>query len=149
MRAGSRVTTSYTTGTVTGQWAVGGLVGNNEGGTVEAAYSGATVGSTSTNVGGLVGLNKGTTASVKNSYAYGAASTTASTTDIGGLVGKSEGGATITNSYWDSTATSAGGSGTTGATGKTTTQLQSPNSYTSTAGNGATAIYTTWGRQRH
>ena len=142
-RAGSMVTTSYSTGTVTGQWAIGGLVGNNDGGTIEASYSGATVTSTSTNVGGLVGLNNRATGSVKNSYAYGAVTTAASTNDIGGLVGKNSGG-TITDSYWDNTVTTSSGTGTTGATGKTTTQLQSPISYTSTDGNGATAIYTTW-----
>ena len=144
MHPGSKVTTSFSTGTVTGRWAVGGLVGYNGSGSVEAGYSGVTVSGTSENVGGLVGYNLNAGASVKNSYAYGAVSTTATTTTVGGLVGHNGNGATITDSYWDSTVTAAGGSGTAGATGKTTAQLQSPISYTSIAGNGATAIYETW-----
>ena len=138
---GGTVSTSYSTGTVTGKWSVGGLVGFNKGGTVEASYSGVTVTSNNTNIGGLVGFNQTSGATVKNSYAYGAV--TGSTNDIGGLVGKNEGG-TITDSYWDSTVTSSTGTGTGGAVGKTTAQLQSPTSYTSTAGNGATAIYDSW-----
>ena len=142
MRPGAAVNTSYSTGAVIGQWATGGLVGYNEGGTVEASYSGATVTTSSNTVGGLVGYNQLSGASVTNSYAYGRVSGTS--TNIGGLVGLNRDGATITDSYWDSTVTPASGGNTAGATGKTTMQLQSPTAYTSTAGNGMTAIYDSW-----
>ena len=46
------------------------------------------------------------------------------------------------DSYWDTVSSGVGTSA--AGTGKTTTELTSPTSYTSTAGNGATAIYTSW-----
>ena len=132
-QTGTVINTSFSTGTIAGAWATGGLVGYN-GGTVEASYSSATVSGT-TAVGGLVGNSQGSGASIKNSYAYGAV-TQSGATNLGGLVGHSHASATITNSYWNNEVTAGAGTGTTGATGKTTTQLKSPTGYT--------GIYAMW-----
>ncbi len=132
-KSGTVISASFSTGSITGAWAAGGLVGYNEG-TVEASYSSATVSGT-TAVGGLVGNSQNSGASIKNSYAYGAV-TQSGTTHLGGLVGHNHTNATITDSYWDTEVTTAAGVGTTGAVGKTTTQLQTPVDYT--------GIYATW-----
>ena len=138
-QAGTVIKTSFSTGTVAGTWGAGGLVGYNAG-AVEASYSSVAVSGT-TSIGGLVGNSQNSTASIRNSYAYGAVT---GTTNIGGLVGHNHSSATIANSYWDTTITAGTGTGTAGATGKTTAELQSPTGYTSTAGNSGTAIYTLW-----
>jgi hypothetical protein len=54
------VTSSYSSGSVTGDWMVGGLVGMNDHGTVSNSYSTGSV-TGNWNVGGLVGDNYGTT----------------------------------------------------------------------------------------
>jgi filamentous hemagglutinin family protein len=82
---------SSSSGTVTGQDIVGGLVGYNEGGTVANSNSSSPV-TGGLDVGGLVGQNTGT---VTQSYATGAINGDSS---IGGLVGTNNGG-TITQSY--------------------------------------------------
>ncbi len=132
-KAGTVINASFSTGSITGALATGGLVGYNEG-TVEASYSAAAVSGT-TAVGGLVGNSQSSGASIKNSYAYGAVTQTGSG-NLGGLVGNNHTNATITNSYWDTASTTSAGTGTTGATGKTPTQLQTPVGYT--------GIYSTW-----
>ena len=144
-QAGSIVSASFSTGTVSGGWGTGGLVGYNAG-TVEASYSTATVTGVTHAIGGLVGASNGSTASIKNSYARGTVIGGSDLSQTGGLVGYNRNGATTPNSYWDSDIVSAGGEGVSrgSAVGKTTVELQSPTAYTSTAGNGATAIYTLW-----
>ena len=122
------INSSYATGTVMGGYYVGGLVGEN-GGSVRASY--AMVALTATErVGGLVGSNT-STAAISASYATGDVPDTGSY--IGGLVGHNNAG-TVSDSYWDTTT-----SGTTtsdGGTGKTTSELQSPNGYA--------GIYANW-----
>ena len=117
------IAASYATGPVTGSPA-GGLVGTIatpfEEATIRASYAtGSVDGGTA---GGLVGrvYDEGI---ITASYATGRIPSGRST---GGLVGVDEGG-TITNSYWD-TRTSGQGSGSPGS-GRTTSQLQSPRSY--------------------
>ena len=134
------VSNSYSTGSVTGEEFVGGLVGLKEGGTVSNSYStssvigydfvgglmGANVGTVSNSystgsvtgekgVGGLVGGNAGT---VSNSYSTG--NVTAEEA-VGGLLGANTG--TVSDSFWDTQTsgqdTSAGG------TGKTTEEMKS------------------------
>ena len=84
------VTNSYATGAVTGSRDVGGLVGWSFRGGVTNSYAmGAVTGNSE--VGGLVGDNEG---SVTDSYATGAVT---GSSDIGGLVGDNEG--SVTNSY--------------------------------------------------
>ena len=62
--AGASILASYATGSVSGDDAVGGLVGTNEGGVITASYSTGAV-SGNGDVGGLVGVNTGT---VTDSY---------------------------------------------------------------------------------
>ena len=86
---------SYSTGTVTGQMSVGGLVGVASEGTVSTCYSTATVAGQG-GVGGLVGWNGGM---VSNSYSTG---TVTGNMSVGGLVGHNIGGVqggTVSSSY--------------------------------------------------
>ena len=124
------IAASYATGPVSGS-PVGGLVGTIatpfEEATIRASYAtGSVDGGTA---GGLVGrvYDEGI---ITASYATGRIPSGRST---GGLVGVDEGG-TVTNSYWD-TRTSGQGSGSPGS-GRTTSQLQSPRSYS--------GIYGSW-----
>ena len=114
------ITSSYTTGSVSGSYGnIGGLAGENRG-SVISSYSTATVGVAS-NVGGLVGVNNG---SISSSYSSGTVSgsglqhgglvgansgsiissyhtgTVSGSSSVGGLVGRNTGaGAVITSSY--------------------------------------------------
>lgn len=94
------ISNAYSTGVVSGVSNVGGLVGGN-GGTVIISYSTATVGGTYY-VGGLVGTNYGT---ISNSYSTGAVVGGIGSDYVGGLVGYNYnnssgfGAGTITNSY--------------------------------------------------
>jgi filamentous hemagglutinin family protein len=110
-----RVQTSYATGAVSGNSYVGGLVGLNYNGTVQASFASTAVAGSADYVGGLVGY--GFFGSVYSSYATGAVSGSSS---VGGLIGANTGA--VLSSYWDTVtsgrATSAGG------TGLTTAQLQ-------------------------
>jgi hypothetical protein len=87
---GGTVQTSGSTGTISGFQEIGGLVGFNNGGLVQTCYSTDTVsGDTEGNtVGGLVGGNFGL---VETSYAAGAVSGNGDADFIGGLVGYNEG----------------------------------------------------------
>ena len=120
---------SYATGPVTGSTA-GGLVGTiipplGREATVRASYAtGSVDGGTA---GGLVGHLSG--GGITASYATGRVPSGRNT---GGLVGRK--GGTVTNSYWD-TRTSGHTSGSPGS-GRTTSQLQSPTSYS--------GIYGSW-----
>ncbi|MFP3871946.1 MAG: GLUG motif-containing protein, partial [Candidatus Natronoplasma sp.] len=85
------VINSYATGTVTGsENLVGGLVGSNSG-TVSDSHATGTVTGSGEYIGGLVGRNGGT---VENSYATGDVSGSRS---VGGLLGENSG--TVSNSY--------------------------------------------------
>ena len=150
---GAIIRTSYTTGSVTGSQDVGGLVGRITfgPGKTYASYSTARVHSTDgtySNTGGLVGYIYGNSGhpELRNSYAVGLVTGNGWGGWIGGIIGNAGGPnfPRITNSYWNNEITNRGGEGTPAALGKTTAQLQSPTSYASTAGNGATAIYTVW-----
>jgi hypothetical protein len=113
------VNNSYSTGTVTGDRCVGGLVGYNGGtdfaATVNSSYSTGTV-TGSEWVGGLVGFNmEGCT--VSHSYSIGSVIGNSS---VGGLVGYNHDG-TVTDSFWD---TETSGQATSdGGTGKTTAEM--------------------------
>ncbi len=86
------VETSYATGHVleTGGTSAGGLVGQNNGGTVRYSYSAGMVNGT-TRVGGLVGI---TTSTISNSYSTAVVQGGA---HVGGLVGRNDG--FVTDSY--------------------------------------------------
>ena len=128
---------SYATAHVTGRRNVGGLIGWNASplrvGTIIANYATGRVEGSSA-VGGLVGSNDGE-GTVSASYAT---ARVAGVSNEGGLVGHQRGVGSsndpVTASYWD-TLTSGHTSSSTGL-GKTTAQLQSPESYS--------GIYRTW-----
>ncbi len=97
------VSNSYSTGSVSGDWDVGGLVGSNWEGTVSNSYSTTSV-SGNREIGGLVGANNGGKywfgiGSVWASYATGDVSGVGA---VGGLVGYQGDGM-----VWDSYATGA------------------------------------------
>ena len=84
------ISNSYSTGSISGEKYIGGLIGVS-GGTVIDSYSTGSVDGTDV-AGGLVGSNDGT---VENSYSTGSVS---GESNIGGLIGSHRGG-TISNSY--------------------------------------------------
>ena len=134
------ISTSYSTGNVQGNIAVGGLVGEGDAGSIQNSYSASNVRGTNL-IGGLVGINS---AIITNTYAVGTVTSsdtagglvgkiTAGTvttnwasgyvvgnSSAGGLFGSVEGSPAISNNYWDSTTTGqqyavGGGTDTTGA----------------------------------
>ena len=122
-----------------GGWA-GGLVGYSYGARISASYARVSVNVTNSHdahVGGLVGeIADNTTpdpdvpATIDTSYARVAVSETGTgTRTLGALVARSTATARVTNSYYDSTATSSP-LGSAGAAGKTTAELQNPVCYT-------------------
>ena len=126
------VSASYSSAQVTGAGSliVGGLVGRNANtGAISASYSTGSVSGTGTSAGGLVGESAG---AITASYSTGSVSATG--TYVGGLVGRGSGSPTVTASYWNTEssgqATSAGGTGKTGA------ELREPTGYT--------GIYANW-----
>jgi hypothetical protein len=89
---GGTVENASASGNVTGNFEVGGLVGLNNGGTVEnASASGSVIGDNE--VGGLVGFSTG---DILNASASG--SVTGSNNEVGGLVGENNGG-TVENAF--------------------------------------------------
>ncbi len=124
----------------------GGLVGENNGGTVTASYAtgdakanrdSTRVGADS-NGGGLAGRAwRGT---IEYSYSLGTASTDVSggsnnvSNKLGGLIGQARDDPTVTDSYWDTD--TSGLTASDRGTGKTTEELKAPTGYT--------GIYATW-----
>ncbi len=108
-----KIYNSYSTGSVTGDWHVGGLVGHNyhSGGTVDNCYSTGSVSGSGEQVGGLVGRNEAT---VKNCYSRGSAH--ADGWWAGGLVGFNFTTGIVSNSY-STGVPSVGGSGVGGLVG--------------------------------
>ena len=90
----------YAIGLVTGNWQVGGLLGNNKG-EVNNSYTTCDV-TAINNIGGLIGYSTGTIV-VNSSYATG--KLTGTQDDIGGLVGLLNSGVLINNSYSTSSIT--------------------------------------------
>ena len=103
-------------GSVMGGNKVGGLVGYHIQGPITDCYSSASV--SGDNTGGLVGRNSGT---ITNCYATGSIFGD----NCGGLVGKNDG--VVRDSFWD---TQTSGQATSdGGTGKTTAEMQDPNTF--------------------
>jgi outer membrane protein assembly factor BamB len=102
--AGGTIRDSSVSGQIEGSYIVGALVAENEAGTVSDSYANGTV-SGDTRVGGLVGRVLGT---VSGSYATGNVS---GTDMIGGLVGENHNFATVTESYATGTVTGSGETG--------------------------------------
>ncbi len=155
----SAVTASYAGGAVTASVVAsssptvyaGGLIGQHGGtGGVKASYARGDVSGTISNtgnayVGGLLGglISSDT---ITASFSTGAPTATATTGTLtggaGGLVGLNSG--SFTNLYWDTASSGTTGAAAvgaaTGATGKTTSELQTPTAY----GTGANDIYKDW-----
>jgi hypothetical protein len=90
----SMISDCHSSGPVSGNSIVGGLVGLNQG-TISTSYSNGNI-SGDSSVGGLVGLNGGT---ISTSFSIGSVQ---GQTDVGGLVGNENGNPTITDCYSNS-----------------------------------------------
>lgn len=93
---GGSINNAYATSAVSGTYIVGGLVGINDGsgsGILSNVYAIGTVGGAN-DVGGLVGVNLG---AISNAYAAGAVSGTGR--EVGGLVGLNNPSGKISNTY--------------------------------------------------
>jgi hypothetical protein len=106
------ITNCHTSGTISGNEAVGGLVGTmpGSGGTVTNCSAAVSVTSNYRRVGGLVGNCEGGT--VSNSHATGDVTVIAGSTgraDSGGLIGRAVTGTHITNCYATGNVTNGGG----------------------------------------
>ena len=133
----NKISNSYSIGKVTGENAVGGLVGRNRSrNTITNSYSFSNV-KGSSQVGSLVGNNVGT---ITNSYAVGRVAGNVEQSDIGGLVGAGVAGG-ATNSYWDKT--TSGRATSVGGIGQTTAQLQVP----TVSGSTSTEVYHGWSEE--
>ena len=145
---GTTVTSSYAVdGRVVAASGTGGLVGDHNG-VMAASYAALEV--TGSSVGSLVGAHGGN-GNITASYGVGRVHTTIMppfTQDerarFGALVGSDSNcqACTVVNSYYDPATT--GWPHSQGGTSKTTSQLQTPVSYSDTAGNAGTAIYSAW-----
>jgi hypothetical protein len=114
------ISLSSANGAIAGVNAVGGLVGDNDGGTITESFATGSATATNTSVvGGLVGISQDseTPADVSNSYATGAATGSANS-EAGGFIGEND--ATIEYSYSTGTASSGSGSLTGGFAGTAT-----------------------------
>jgi filamentous hemagglutinin family protein len=130
------ISNSYTTGAVHGSGYTGGLVGNNYGGAISNSYAtGAVTGAVGggSYIGGLVGNNNYGNSTISNSYASGAVSSTGSS--VGGLAGRNNG--TVSNSY-ASGAVSSTGSSVGGLIGYNASTIS--NSYASGAVSGSSSV---------
>jgi len=127
----------YSTGTVNGRGLVGGLVGFNSAATITNSYSKANVTRTSgTNsfIGAFVGTV--TSGTIENCYATGDVSYDGATNPTDkGFSGGSSGG-TFNNNFFDSEVSNQ--TSATGATAKTTTEMQNISTYTDKATTGLT-----------
>ena len=126
---GDRIVSSYSEARVSGSITVGGLVGWNWGaGGVVASYVTGRVGGGS-RIGGLVGTNS-SESSIITSYSTGEVS---ANNTYGGLIGLNEDEAVVVDSLWDTRSSERrigiGEGDSTGVTGKTTRELQSPTDY--------------------
>ncbi|MCK4664089.1 MAG: T9SS type A sorting domain-containing protein [Bacteroidales bacterium] len=129
----STVSNSYSTGSVSGDSNVGGLVGNNYSSTVNNSYSTGSI-SGSDYVGGLVGYNY-FASTVNNSYSTGSIS--GSGYCVGGLVGYNY--SIVSNSFWD--IQTSGQTTSYGGTGKTTAEMKDYNTFTNVSTEGLTTAW--------
>jgi hypothetical protein len=90
---GGNLNYCFSSSSVSGNVGIGGLVGNHQNGAISNSYATGSI-TGMYDVGGLVGLGAGT---FSNCYSTGAVS---GSSDVGGLVGRVF-GTTCTNSFWD------------------------------------------------
>ncbi len=120
-----RISASWSTGSVSGTAVIGGLVGDNEGRIANCHSSGSVSGGIW--VGGLVGLNSTDDYWPEVTQCYSSATVSDTGWYVGGLVGDSWLGI-VTSSFWD-TQTSGQPTSWGGGTGKTTAEMQDPNTF--------------------
>ena len=115
------VTGCYSTGVVSGNWGVGGLVGAYDGDTIWDCYSLASVAGRH-DVGGLIGTISDEIGSLDISRCYSSGPVTGEN-NVGGLVGFGW-PSCVTASFWD--IETSGQAKSAGGTGKTTAEMQTP-----------------------
>jgi len=143
------IASSFSAGSVSGDIAVGGLVGENVSGSITSSHSAASVSGTRL-VGGLVGIANSDAGSIISSYNAGpvtgvemvggltgvnegritscySTGMVTGISSVGGLVGLDESGGFITSSFWDTEI--SGQTTSDGGTGKTTAEMQSASSF--------------------
>ncbi len=117
---GGVITSSYSAGSVSGVGSIGGLVGDNEsGGGIISSYSTCSVSGDGT-LGGLVGYNL---SSITSCYSTGLVSGGKS---VGGFIGTNRGGGVLF-SFWDTM--TSGQAESRGGIGLTTTEIQDVNTF--------------------
>ena len=122
-RHSSTVIQCWSNGAVSGDFGVGGLVGNNDQGTITQSYSRSAV-SGNSEVGGLLGFNAGD----KLNQCYSIGEVTCDGRNVGGLVGgKSYFLAEVFQCFWDTM--TSGQAFSAGGTGKTTVEMQTANTF--------------------
>ncbi len=134
LHSSSLISGSYATGNVFGEWAVGGLAGDNDSGVVFDCYATGQVSGTEA-VGGLIGYTGRVTgqdmAVVSRCYATGRVLGIA---EKGGLVGYRT-DTTVTSCFWDKNtsgrSSGVGDGSQSGVTGKTTAQMKNQNTFVS------------------
>ncbi len=125
---GGAVENSYFTGSVSGGWFVGGLVGESQStlDRIKQSYAVASVTATEESGGGLVGDSY---AQIDQSYASGSVT---GASNVGGFIGRHYQGI-ITNSYWDKDTSGQqngiGNATLAGLTGLTTAEARQASSY--------------------
>jgi mucin-19 len=117
---------------------VGGLVGQNDEGTIAASWSSGAVTGTNVVAGGLVGDNLNTGASISDSYSLGSVVVGANSY-AGGLVGYNETAGTITRSWSAGYVSGSGGSSIGGLVGVDNSSNGITNSYFDTESSGVGA----------
>ncbi|MGG3845582.1 GLUG motif-containing protein [Aeribacillus composti] len=117
----------YTTGNVSGQYGVGGLVGWHYSGLIENCFSHANPTGRG-RVGGLVGNGATSNSLVNKCYSTGLVTVTPDPNLYnGGLIGSHVDPTKVTNSYWDTE--TSGQTISAGGTGKTTTEMKQQSTY--------------------
>lgn len=116
----------YSTGTVSGTSFVGGLVGLNDNGNISQCYSTGAVTGDGWSIGGLLGRNYN--AGINNCYSAGKVSSSSGSLEVGGLVGSNDSGSVL-GSFWDTQTSCQTASA--GGTGKTTTEMKTLLTFTS------------------
>ena len=117
---GGTIQNCFVSGNVVGFGYTGGLVGKNVGKIINS-YSAVSV-SGNNRVGGFVGLNEGGT--ITNSYSIGTVNGVGSV--VGGLIGENSG--VVTSSFWNTETSGKASSG--GGTGKTTLEMKTESTFT-------------------
>jgi len=123
----STIKNCYTTGNVSGQYGIGGLVGWHYSGLIENCFSHANA-TGKGRVGGLVGNGATSNSLINKCYSTGLVTVTPDPNLYnGGLVGSHADSTKVTNSYWD--INTSGQTISAGGTGKTTAEMKQQSTY--------------------